>query len=31
MSRYNNRHYYKIDVTGRDGYSFMISTLNPIK
>jgi hypothetical protein len=31
MAQFNNRHYYKIDVMGRDGYSFMISTLNPLE
>ena len=31
MAKYNNRHYYKIDVMGKNGYSFMISTLNPLK
>lgn len=31
MAQFNNKHYYKIDVMGKDGYSFMISTLNPLK
>jgi hypothetical protein len=31
MAQFNNRHYYKIDVPGKNGYSFMISTLNPLK
>ena len=26
MAEYNGRHYYKIDVMGRNGYSFMVST-----
>lgn len=26
----NNRHYYKIDVAGRYGYSFMVSTANEL-
>lgn len=31
MAQYNNKHYYKIDVMGLSGYSFMISTLHPLK
>ena len=30
MAEYNGRHYYKIDVSGRHGYSFMISTPNEL-
>ena len=30
MAEYNGRHYYKIDVMGRNGYSFMISTPNEL-
>lgn len=26
MAEYNGRYYYKIDVMGRNGYSFMVST-----
>ena len=30
MAKYNNRHYYKIDVVGQHGYSFMVSTANEL-
>lgn len=30
MAEYNGRHYYKIDVMGRNGYSFMVSTPNEL-
>lgn len=30
MAEYNGRHYYKIDVMGKYGYSFMISTPNEL-
>jgi hypothetical protein len=30
MAKFNNRHYYKIDVSGQHGYSFMVSTANEL-
>lgn len=27
---YNGRYYYKVDVTGKYGYSFMVSTANEL-